>query len=54
VITNDIYRFLPFTLRPGDIGRIHGVDERLSVADYGRAIRFMRRLVRISTGGPAK
>jgi carboxypeptidase PM20D1 len=53
VITNAIYRFLPFTLQNGDIARIHGVDERIGVADYGRAIRFTRRLLRISTGAPA-
>ncbi len=39
-LTSNIYRFLPVPLGSEDIPRIHGVDERISVADYAAAIRF--------------
>jgi carboxypeptidase PM20D1 len=31
--TDSIYRFSPIRVRPGDLDRIHGTDERISVAD---------------------
>jgi carboxypeptidase PM20D1 len=52
VITPNAYRFLPVTLRSEDIARIHGVDERVSIENYGRAIRFLRRLVRLAAAPP--
>lgn len=40
------YNFAPFRIRPDDLVRIHGHNERLSVDDYVRGIEFYRRLMR--------
>jgi carboxypeptidase PM20D1 len=53
VITPDAYRFLPLVLRTEDLARIHGTDERVSVMGYGAAVRFMRRLVVLTTAAGA-
>jgi carboxypeptidase PM20D1 len=45
-IADQVYRFSGITLRQGDLPRVHGVDERISIADYGRAIRFHNQLIR--------
>ena len=47
-LTRSIYRFVPFTLRPDDIQRFHGIDERISVKDYERCVRFFVQLIRNS------
>jgi carboxypeptidase PM20D1 len=47
-LTRNIYRFLPLTLRAEDLGRFHGIDERVSVKDYEQAIRFYVQLIRNS------
>ena len=52
VITPNAYRFLPVILVSDDIARVHGVDERVSIENYGRAVRFMRRLLRLSAAPP--
>jgi carboxypeptidase PM20D1 len=38
-------RFTPMTMRPADLARFHGNDERVSVEDYMRAIGFYQRLI---------
>lgn len=45
-IADQVYRFSGITLRKDDLPRVHGVDERISVADYARAIRFHYQLFR--------
>jgi len=45
-IAEEVYRFVPLIVRDGDLGRFHGVDERIGVADYERAIRFYIQLLR--------
>jgi carboxypeptidase PM20D1 len=47
-LTRNIYRFLPITLRPDDAKRYHGVDERISIEDYERCVRFYAQLMRNS------
>jgi carboxypeptidase PM20D1 len=47
-LTRNIYRFLPITLRPDDAKRYHGVDERISIEDYERCVRFYAQLIRNS------
>jgi carboxypeptidase PM20D1 len=42
----DVYRFLPLPVGPDDLARIHGINERVGVRDFGRAVAFMTRLVR--------
>jgi carboxypeptidase PM20D1 len=49
---SDIYRFSPLELTPQDTPRIHGVDERISVENYERAIAFYIALIR-SAAQPA-
>lgn len=38
-------RFTPVTMRPADLARFHGNDERVSIDDYMRAIPFYERLI---------
>ena len=45
-LTENIYRFLPIRIGAGDVARIHGTDERLSVKQYVDAIAFYTRLIR--------
>ena len=47
-LTKNIYRFVPVVFRPEDTERIHGVNERISFADYLRCIRFYAQLIRNS------
>lgn len=45
-LTDEVFRFAPFTLRGDDRARIHGTDERIAVADYATVVRFYHRLFR--------
>ena len=45
-LTRNIYRFLPIVLGPDDAKRYHGIDERISLEDYDRVIRFYVQLIR--------
>ncbi len=49
-ISDDAYRFAPMRLGPSDLARVHGVDERLSVENYGEMIRFYAALVKNAAG----
>lgn len=44
-LTNDIYRFSPLHLRPEDMKRLHGVNERTSVKDYAASVKFYYQLI---------
>jgi carboxypeptidase PM20D1 len=44
-LTKNIFRFLPLTVGPDDIDRYHGINERISVEDYERCIRFYAQLI---------
>jgi carboxypeptidase PM20D1 len=44
-LTPNVYRFVPFTVGPGDLERVHGTDERLAIEDYQRMVRFYRGLM---------
>ena len=48
VLGTDTYRFAPFRFGPADLARVHGSDERVSVAGLGEAVRFYARLIRNS------
>lgn len=41
----DVYRFTPFLVRPEDTERIHGTNERVSVANLADAVHFYHRLL---------
>lgn len=38
-VTDDIYRFAPFTFDSSDFSRIHGLNERMGVADLARGVQ---------------
>ena len=44
-LTRDIYRFVPVRLTPEDLTRLHGTDERVSVAGYAEAVGFYIQLL---------
>ncbi len=51
LIASNIYRFLPLRIRPDDLKRIHGVDERIGIQTYAELIGFLVRLIEnLSTG----
>jgi carboxypeptidase PM20D1 len=39
-LTDNIFRFIPMVLKPEDIRRTHGVNERLGVENYSWIIKF--------------
>jgi len=43
-----VYRFVPLRMGTDDLRRVHGLDERIAVADYGEVVRFYVRLIRNS------
>jgi carboxypeptidase PM20D1 len=47
-LTRETYRFLPSRLRPEDIDRIHGVNERIGVRNYAEIIHFYATLMSIN------
>ncbi len=44
--SRNVFRFLPVFIREGDMARVHGTNERLSVESVDLAIRYFRRLIR--------
>jgi carboxypeptidase PM20D1 len=45
-LSRSVFRFLPVRLQAPDLPRMHGIDERIAIPDYERAIRFYRQLIR--------
>ncbi len=41
-----VLRFVPILLRPDDLSRVHGTDERVATADVAAAVRFFHALIR--------
>ena len=44
-----IYRFVPMEVGPADVARAHGINERLSVSNYIRAVEFYGQLIQNSS-----
>lgn len=44
-ITDNVFRFIPIRMGPGDVARFHGTNERVSVANMGEAVAFYVRLM---------
>ncbi|XP_069094672.1 N-fatty-acyl-amino acid synthase/hydrolase PM20D1 isoform X1 [Pleurodeles waltl] len=44
-LTQSIYRFSPIWLKPEDVSRIHGVNERISVQGYELLVHFYLQLI---------
>jgi len=49
-LTSTIYRFLPVRLASEDLKRLHGVDERIGMADYLDAVRVYAQIIRNLAG----
>lgn len=49
-LSEHVYRFSPVRFGPEDLARVHGVDERIGVDDYARAIAFYAELMRRAAG----
>jgi len=45
-VSEQIYRFSPVMLSKDDLKGMHGINERISLENYERMIRFYRRLIR--------
>jgi carboxypeptidase PM20D1 len=45
-LADDVYRFTGYTLRPEDVTRPHGIDERIATGDYRRVIDVYYRVLR--------
>ncbi len=45
-VSDAVYRFGPFVYTNDDLGRAHGVDERMGVESLATGIRFYERLIR--------
>lgn len=44
-IADDVYRFLPKRVKPGDVAGFHGIDERISTANLAELVRFYHLLL---------
>jgi carboxypeptidase PM20D1 len=44
-LSDHIYRFSPVRVKPGDSGRIHGINERLGVKNYAEMVAFYHQLI---------
>ena len=44
-LSDNIYRFSPLRLRPEDIKRLHGTNERTSAKDYVGSVKFYYHLI---------
>jgi carboxypeptidase PM20D1 len=49
-LTPNVYRFSGLRMDAADMSRIHGTDERVSIAAYEEGIRFLARLIRNTAG----
>lgn len=45
-VTDRIYRFIPMRMTPGDMARIHGVNERIGVENMAEIVQFYIQLIR--------
>ena len=48
-VAKDAYRFVFNRFGPGDIARVHGIDERIRVDNYAETVRFYAALIKRTT-----
>lgn len=48
-IAKDIYRFSPMIINPANIKSFHGLNERIAVKDFKKAVQFYQQLIQNST-----
>jgi carboxypeptidase PM20D1 len=44
-LTNQIYRFSPVKMNAEDLKRVHGINERISISDMGKSVKFFIALI---------
>jgi carboxypeptidase PM20D1 len=44
-VSSSIYRFIPVTFTQEDLARVHGLNERISIEDFMKAIGFYYQLI---------
>lgn len=44
--SSNVFRFIPARFEDGDMGRVHGTNERLRIESYANSIRFFAQLVK--------
>lgn len=44
-IADDVYRFLPKRVKPDDVPRYHGIDERIATSNLAELVRFYHQLL---------
>jgi carboxypeptidase PM20D1 len=49
-LSRNVFRFLPLRLTQQDLGRMHGINERIGIREYETAVRTYRQLV-VETAG---
>jgi carboxypeptidase PM20D1 len=49
-LTHDIYRFAPILMTAEDVGRLHGTNERIGIANFALSIEFYCQLIRNAAG----
>ena len=47
-LTDGAYRFAPMRLGGSDVTRIHGSNERISIANLVEMVRFYRRVIQLA------
>lgn len=52
-LTDHVFRFSPVWMRREDLGRLHGVDERIALGGLAQSVRFYHHLIRTASDGPA-
>lgn len=45
-VSDNIYRFSPMILKPDDLQRIHGINEKISIENYKNGIRFYYQVLK--------
>ena len=48
-LATNIYRFSPMIINPANIKSFHGLNERIAVKDFKKAVKFYHRLIENST-----
>jgi carboxypeptidase PM20D1 len=46
-ICKNVYRFTPLLSLPEDAARVHGIDERIRIADLGQMVNFFIRIIHL-------
>jgi carboxypeptidase PM20D1 len=44
-VAGQIYRFAPVRVKPDDLRRLHGIDERIATANLAELVRFYHLLL---------